>query len=57
MNDESLKRTQTFFKDKYSMDISPEEAKEINKRITNYFRILAKWKRREDEMDKDSKEQ
>ena len=56
MNDENLKRTQEFFREKYGQEVTLEEAKQIRKRITNYVRMLAKCKRREGEMDKDSKE-
>ncbi len=45
MSEKSLKRTQVFYKEKYGQEISEEEARQINRGITDYFRILARMKR------------
>lgn len=38
-----IKRTQSFWKDKYGEEISEENARKINERITRFFRLLHKW--------------
>ena len=47
MTEDQVKRTQTFMKTKFDQDVSEDEAKDINERITTYFRLLHIWKQRE----------
>lgn len=44
MSDARVKRTQAFFKKTYGQRISEDEAKQISRRITDYFRDLAKMR-------------
>ena len=53
MTEDLVRRTQDFFKEKYGKELSEEEAKLAMKRVTGYFRMLEKWKRREEETGKD----
>jgi len=41
----SEERTVEFYRTKYGEDISLEEARQINERISIFFRLLAKWDR------------
>lgn len=47
MTEELVKKTQDFFKEKYGKELSEAEAQDINRRITTYFRLLHRWKKRQ----------
>ena len=49
MTEDPVQRTQDFFKWKYGLELTEDEAKQAMERVSKYFRILAIWKQREEE--------